>query len=97
MPRIEGGAALIIAIAIIVWSVLRYKRAEARKAAVTQLTAEELKLSGEVDGYRQLVLALYHDAIRRERDEPLLAGQITNRITTHPHFKELLKEQELGT
>jgi N-formylglutamate amidohydrolase len=72
---------------------LAHLRAETRRAAVAALRDEATALSRDNTQLRELITALRLDAARHARQEPLLANQVENRITTHPLFHEQLAKE----
>ncbi len=86
---------MIIAAALVFTAIMLYRRADARKKTVTELKGKVTTLEASDASLRTLVLAVYHDAVRHEGDAPMLAREIETRVSTHPQFKELLKE-DLG-
>jgi hypothetical protein len=74
---------------------LAYLRTESRKAVVAELRDRVAALETENGQLRGLITTLHLDALRRGNQEPLLANQIENRITTHPLFHEQFTK-ELG-
>lgn len=100
MAVINATGALIIVLGLLGFGFLLYRRADVRRSALADLrqtnaTLDQRVKELEADNtkYRNLVLAIYHDTLRHEKDEPLLAGQIAGRITTHPYFRDLIEKE----
>jgi hypothetical protein len=72
---------------------LAHLRAESRKAVVGGLRDRVAALERENGQLRGLITTLRFDALRHEREEPLLAHQVENRITTHPLFQDQLEKE----
>jgi hypothetical protein len=72
---------------------LAYLRAGTKRAAAAALRGRVAALERENVQLRELVTALRIDALRMGRDEPILANQVENRITTHPLFREQISRE----